>query len=183
MYKCIVNVTPFFITHYATDIYIFVFNLRTHNIMRKINPKSNNNNSFKYSILISLHYYNIPDHREKTTKLDAYVNKYNFTNTNPTDFEKNNPNISLNILNKLNKHTYLINSSNNDCFKRAFMVKINDYRYVAIKCSSDNFIKTKQLITKNSHTELKQILIHIVKCFEYNQLRKILMDMIKNNMV
>ena len=63
------------------------------------------------------------------------------------------------------------------------MVKINDYRYVAIKCSSDNFIKTKQLITKNSHTELKQILIHIVKCFEYNQLRKILMDMIKNNMV
>ena len=76
--------------------------------MRKINPKSNNNNSFKYSILISLHYYNIPDHREKTTKLDAYVNKYNFTNTNPTDFEKNNPNISLNILNKLNK-TYLFN--------------------------------------------------------------------------
>ena len=162
MYKCILNVTPFFITHYATDIYIFVFNLRTHNIMRKINPKLNNNNSFKYSILISLHYYNIPDHREKTTKLDAYVNNYNFTNTNPTDFEKNNPNISLNIL---NKDIGLINSSNNDCFKRAFIVKINDYRYVAIKCSSDNFIKTKQLIKKISRTELKEILIHIVKCF------------------
>ena len=70
--------------------------------MRKINPKSNNKNSFKYSILISLHYYNIPYHREKTTKLDAYADNYNFTNTNPTDFEKNNPNISLNIPNEDN---------------------------------------------------------------------------------
>ena len=88
MYKSILNATPFFIMHYATHIYIFVFNLTTHNIMRKINPKSNNKNSFKYSILISLHYYNIPYHGEKTTKLDAYADNYNFTNTNPTDFEK-----------------------------------------------------------------------------------------------
>ena len=56
--------------------------------MRKINPKSNNNDSCKYSILTSLHYYNIPYHGEKTTKLDADANNYNFTNTNPTDFEK-----------------------------------------------------------------------------------------------
>ena len=70
--------------------------------MRKINPKSNNNDSFKYSILTSLHYYNIPYHGEKTTKLDAYADNYNFTNTNPTDFEKNNPNISLNIPNEDN---------------------------------------------------------------------------------
>ena len=98
--------------------------------MRKINPKSNNKNSFKYSILISLHYYNIPYHGEKTTKLDAYADNYNFTNTNPTDFEKNNPNISLNIPNKDNG---LMNSWNNDCFKKAYTVKINDYRYAAIK--------------------------------------------------
>ena len=57
--------------------------------MTKINPKSNNNVSFKCSILIiSLHYYDIPYHREKTTKLDAFINNYNFTNTNPSDFEK-----------------------------------------------------------------------------------------------
>ena len=61
--------------------------------MRKIDPKSNNNNSFKYSIPISLHYDDIPYHREKTTKLDAFVNNYNFTNTYPSEFEKNNPNI------------------------------------------------------------------------------------------
>ena len=56
--------------------------------MRKINPKSCNIDSFKYSILISLHYYDITYHREKTSKLDAYANKYNFTDTNPIEFEK-----------------------------------------------------------------------------------------------
>ena len=75
--------------------------------MRKINAKSNNNDSFKYSILISLHYpfihYDTHFHIEKTTKLDAYANNYNFTNANPTYFEKSNPNISLNILSEHNK--------------------------------------------------------------------------------
>ena len=56
--------------------------------MRKINPKSCNIDSFKYSILISLHYYDITYHREKASKLDAYANKYNFTDTNPIEFEK-----------------------------------------------------------------------------------------------
>ena len=81
--------------------------------MGKINAKSNNKDSFKYSILISLHYYDIHFHREKRTKLYAYANNYNFTNTNPNDFEKSNPNISLNILSENNKLVY---SSNNDCF-------------------------------------------------------------------
>ena len=50
--------------------------------MKKINPKSNNINSFKYSILISLHCSDIPYHREKTLKLDPFANKYNFSDTN-----------------------------------------------------------------------------------------------------
>ena len=94
--------------------------------MRKINPKSNNNDSFNYFILISLHYHDIPYHREKTTKLDTYANNYNFTNTNPTDFEINNPNVSLNILSEDNK---LIYNSNNDSFKKAY----NENRYAANK--------------------------------------------------
>ena len=39
-------------------------NLMT-NIMRKINPKSSDIDSFKYSILISLHYYDISFHLKK----------------------------------------------------------------------------------------------------------------------
>ena len=74
--------------------------------MRKINPKSNNHDSFKYSILISLHYYNIPYHIEKTLKLDPFTNKYNFNDINRYMFEKNNPHISLAILDENNKLIY-----------------------------------------------------------------------------
>ena len=147
--------------------------------MRKKNPKSANIDSFKYSILISSHYYDISYHREKTSKLD-YTNNYNFTNTHPTDFERNNPNISLTILDENNK---LIYRSNNDGFKKAYIVKINEHRYAAIKPTSDNLIKRKQLIKKMSHTELEQILIHLIKYFDNIQLKKVLIDIIKNNVL
>ena len=101
-------------------------------------------------------------------------------NTNPSDFENNNPNISLNILSKDNE---LICSSNNDCFKKAYIRKINENRYAAIKPSTDDLIKTKQLIEKMSHTELKQILIHIIKHIDHQQLRDVFMDIIKNNIL
>ena len=120
--------------------------------MRKINPKSNNIDSFKYSILISLHYYDISYHREKPSNLNAYANNYNFSDNNPTDFERNNPYISLNIFSEDNK---LIYRSNNDCFKKAYIVKTNENRYAAIKPSPNDFIKAKQLIKKLSHSQLK----------------------------
>ena len=85
---------------------------------KKKNPKSVNIDSFKYSILISSHYYNISYHWEKTSKLDTYANNYNFANTHPTDFERNNPNISLTILDENNK---LIYRSSNDGFKKAYI--------------------------------------------------------------
>ena len=147
-------------------------------MIREINPKSNNNDLFKYSILISLHYYDIPYHREKASKLNVHANNYNFSDTNPTYFEKNSPNISLNILSEDNN---LIYSSNNDFFKKAKMVKISEYRFAAIKTSSDNFIK--QLIKKVSHDELEEILIHLMKSFDNIQLKKVLMGMIKNNIL
>ena len=43
--------------------------------MRKINPKSSNIDSFKYSILISLHYYDISHHPERISKLKPFENK------------------------------------------------------------------------------------------------------------
>ena len=54
--------------------------------MRKINPKSSDIDSFKYSILISLHYYDIPYHRERISNLKQYENKYNFIHITPTEF-------------------------------------------------------------------------------------------------
>ena len=61
--------------------------------MRKINPKSSDVDSFKYSILISLYYYDIFFHQERISKLQQLENKYNFINTIPSEFEINNPNI------------------------------------------------------------------------------------------
>ena len=34
-----------------------------------------------------------------------------------------------------------------------------------------------------SHIELEQILIHIIKYFEYNQLRKVVTDIVKSNIL
>ena len=127
--------------------------------MRRINPKSNNSDSFKYSILISLHYYDILYHREKTSKLDAFANKYNFNDTNPHIFEKNNTHISLAILHVNSK---LIYNSSNDSINKAYIVKINEDRYTPIKPTTSNLIKKKQLIKKLFQAELKELLIHLI---------------------
>ena len=51
-------------------------------IMRTINPKCRNEDSFKYSILISLHYYDLNEHKERINQLNKYIDKYNFTSNN-----------------------------------------------------------------------------------------------------
>ena len=40
--------------------------------MKSINPKCTNGESFKYSILISLHYYDLNSHKERTNQLNKY---------------------------------------------------------------------------------------------------------------
>ena len=76
------------------------------NIMRKINPKSSDIDSFKYSILISLHYYDISFHPERISKLKPFENKYNFIHITPNEFEINNPNIWLTVFDENNKILY-----------------------------------------------------------------------------
>ena len=70
--------------------------------MRKINPKSSDSDSFKYSILILLHYYDISLHSERISKLKLCENKYNFNYITPNEFEVNNPNISLTVFDEKN---------------------------------------------------------------------------------
>ena len=89
------------------------------------------------------------------------------------NLKKNNLNISLNIPDENNK---LIYSSNNDSIKKPYIVKINSNRYAAIKPSSDNLIKTKQLIAKMSHAALKEIMIYLIKYVDYQQSSEVLTD-------
>ena len=112
--------------------------------MRIINiSKSTNEESFKYSIFISLYYYDILCHPERITKFKPIQNKYNFTHNTPNEFELDKPSISLTIFDEDNKIIYF---ANNNSDNEAQIVKINKYRYAGIKPSKDYFIKLKQLL-------------------------------------
>ena len=69
--------------------------------MRKISPKSSNVDSF--TILISLHYYDLSFHPERISKLKPFQKQNNFIHIIPTKFETNNSNISFTIFNEDNK--------------------------------------------------------------------------------
>ena len=86
--------------------------------MRSINPKCTNDESFKYLILISLHYYDLKHHLERINQLKRYENRYIFKTNNYIAFENNNLSISLNVYNEygdlLQRAT---NSTNNIPYK------------------------------------------------------------------
>lgn len=127
--------------------------------MRKINPKCTNIDSFKYSILISIHYYDITPNPERITKLGPYINKYNFTATLPKDFERNNPNISLTIYDEKNNILY---SPRNNSNNKAYIIKMNNHRYSAIKPKKPKSIKLKKLLSSFTYEELSIIFKEII---------------------
>lgn len=104
--------------------------------MRIINPKCSNEDSLKYSILLSLHYYDISHNPERITKLRKYEHHYNFTHNTPRKFETDNPNISLATVDD-NNNNIIYHSSNNTSTK-AKIVKINDNTYAGIKLQRIN---------------------------------------------
>ena len=125
--------------------------------MRKINPKSSDINSFKYSILISLHYYDICFHPERISKLQPFDNKYNFSNLTPAEFEINNPNTSLTIFDENNKKIHIIK---NNSANKAQIVQLKNNRHAALRPVKNKFIKLYKMLTSSSHKELRE---HILK--------------------
>ena len=69
-------------------------------IMRTVNTNASNENSFKYSILWSLHYFDILRNPQKISKLMSLENIYHFTHNTPKEFEIDNANISLTVFNE-----------------------------------------------------------------------------------
>ena len=106
--------------------------------MRAINIIPSSNDSFKYSILCSLHYYDISSHPERLSKLKPYENRYVFTHNTPHEFEVDNPNISLTVY---NENDELIYHSINNNKNKAKIVKINNHRYHAIKPLQKKYTK------------------------------------------
>ena len=127
--------------------------------MRKLNPKSSDEYSFKYSILISLHYY-ITFHPERVSRLRVFENKYNFNHITLNEFEINNPNISLTVFDENNNITYLPRNSSTN---KAQIVKINN-RYAVVKPLKNKFIQLDILMESFSHLELREhIMQNILK--------------------
>ena len=132
--------------------------------MRKINPRSSDEYSFKYSILISSHYYDITFYSERVSKLKLFENKYNFICVTPNEFQINNPKISLTVFDENNKILY---TSKNNSTNKAQIVKLNDDRYAAIKPLKNKFIKLNSLLASFAHVKLRA---HILQNISKNKI-------------
>ena len=126
--------------------------------MKTINPQCTDNDSFKYSILISLHYYDLYNHKERINQSNKYINNYNFKSNIPCDFEKNNPYISLTLY---NNHNEIIYNPLNKSSNKACIAKINN-RYHALKPDKDKFIQLKQLLKQFTYKELTEYILNNV---------------------
>ena len=118
--------------------------------MEVITPRCNQD-TFKYSILLSPHYYDINCHPERTTKLKPLENKYDFTCTTYSTFEKNNPDISLTVIDKNNN---TIHKSINNADKKVTILKSNDNIYAALKPLEALHVKFDKFFKKYTHKEL-----------------------------
>ena len=124
--------------------------------MRKIDLKCCNEDSFKYSVLASLYYYDIIFHLERICKLKTYASKHISTHNTHKDFEVNNPHVSLILY---NENDEVIHTSNNDSNNKAYIAKINDYRYVAIKPLTNKCMKLKKILRSFSPKGINDFII------------------------
>ena len=127
--------------------------------MRKIIPKSPGNDSFKYFILISLHYYDIPYHPERTSNLKPHENRYNFIHITPAEFEINIPNISLKIFNENQEQIYT--SSNNTPYQ-ANIVQLKSNGYAAMNPSKNKYTQLNEILKSFSQIELKEYVLNLI---------------------
>ena len=123
--------------------------------MRKINPKCSDDESFMYSIIISLHYYDISHNPERISTLRPYINNYDFTDIIPQNFEMNNPNISLSIIDDDKNILY---NSRNISNNRAKIVKLKNNLYATIKPIKNKCIKLKEILRLFSHKQISDII-------------------------
>ena len=115
-----------------------------------INPKNNkNNNCFQYAITAAMNYQNINCHPKRISKLEPFINNYNWKDIDyPSHskdwkkFEQNNKTIALNIL-------YVPYNTNE--IKQAYISKYNNERDSQVNLSmiTDGTTNWHYLTTKN----------------------------------
>ena len=111
--------------------------------MRLINIKCNDSDSFKYSILLYLYYYNVKNNYLRPTEIDKHSNPYiqiYFNRNNDIyQFEKYDTFIDLLIIGINDKPIFL---TRNNAKIKVTLVKLNDHRYSlykpALECFNNN---------------------------------------------
>ena len=111
--------------------------------MRLINIKCNDSDSFKYSILLYLYYYNIKNNYLRPAEIDKHSNPYTqiyFNRNNDIyQFEKHKTFIHLLIIDINGKPIFL---TRNNAKIKVTIAKLNDHRYSlskpTIECFNDN---------------------------------------------
>ena len=115
-----------------------------------IKIKCNDNESFKYSILRYLYYYNIQKNHSRVIQLlfntDPYLSiKFN-ENNDINQFEKDNPHIDLFIIDDDNNPLFL---TRNNANIKVTIVKLNNNRYSlknpTIQCFNANINEINRL--------------------------------------
>ena len=110
--------------------------------MRTISPKCSDYVFFLSSVVISLHCYELLPHSERYSKNIKYFKNYELSGSIPISFEYCNRNISLTVYDEKGETIYNpINKSD----KKAYIVKINNNRYHALKSKTSKEIKLKKL--------------------------------------
>ena len=126
------------------------------------------NDSFKYSVLLYLYYYNIKKNHGRISQLNNNLNPYihiEFNKNNDlSQFEKDNSHISLFIIDINGEPLFL---TRHNASIKVTIVKLNDNRYTIIKPSIHRF--------KDNIREINKI--NRDKCVKYK-----LTDEIKNEL-
>ena len=131
--------------------------------MRLINIKCDNSDSFKYSILLYLYYYNIKINYNRPTEInkhrDPYMLIYFNDGNDINQFEKDNPLIDLLIIENNNKPLFL---TRNNANIKVTIVKLNDYRYSlckpALDCFNNNINEISKINKMNANARKKYVL-------------------------
>ena len=117
--------------------------------MRLINITCTDKESFKYSVLLYIYYYNIKKNHARVSQLinniNPYINiKFN-ENSDVMQFERDNPHISLFITNSEGNPVFL--TCNNESIQ-VNIVKVDDYRYSLVKPTIKRYMHNINEINK-----------------------------------
>ena len=105
-----------------------------------LNPRSNDNKSFQYSITLSSYYKEISNNFNRTANIEPYINNFNWNNINfppikqdNENFEISNENCSLNIYELDNGKICQLYKSNHNRQEEINLLLLKNKHCVSIK--------------------------------------------------